>query len=554
MNYELLLAVGREAISRGDWGTARQSFEAALEVDPDSPEALEGLGWALYWMDEAEPSFAARESAYRILRERGELRGAARVATGLALDYADFGGIAVTSGWLQRVRKLLEDLAPGAEHGWLALWEGHLARALDHDLEKAERLAIEAGAIGKAHGIVDLELLATALQGLVRVTAGDVEGGMQQLDEATAAAVGGEFSDLDSVVAACCFLVHACERVWDYDRASQWANRLDAFSKRWQLGTSIFALCESEHAAMRFGRGQWLEAEREILRSIEALQAKRPLLLPGALALLGELRRRQGRIDEALEIFDRAGAQTLAVIGRAAIALDRGDPEETVSQIERLRRRPLAEKWMERIVALHLLVRARLELGDREGARTDVEEAEAMARQVATSSARAFAAASKGLLAGAEGDHRQARVDFEDAIDLFDRCGTPWEAATVRLDLARSLLELGRHSFAVQEARAARDGFAALGAVRDTVRAEQLLARVERESADTSRPSHSLTPREIQVLRLVALGGSDKEVAAELGLSEHTVHRHVSNILNKLDLPSRTAAVARAAQLGILEP
>ncbi len=215
------LKEGRAALNRGAWDAARQAFEAVLE-ETETAEALEGLGWALFWLDRTEEALDIREKAFRLYREQGNQRSAARMAYGLAVDCIDLRGEAPASGWLDRARRLLEGLEPGAEHGWLALWEGHFALMYRRDSATARESGQVALEVGRQLGLIDLEMLALALEGLVLVADGSVDAGMRRLDEATAAALTGEMEALDAVGVTCCFLVHACERVRDYDRAAQW--------------------------------------------------------------------------------------------------------------------------------------------------------------------------------------------------------------------------------------------------------------------------------------------------------------------------------------------
>ena len=154
-----------------------------------------------------------------------------------------------------------------------------------------------------------------------------------------------------------------------------------------------------------------------------------------------------------------------------------------------------------------------------------------------------------GELAYARGDHEEARRASEDAVDRLTDSGAPYDAAVARLALARALGALRRTDRAAAEARAARDAFAELGAMRDLARAEALLAGEESATPDSLG---ELSAREVEILRLVAQGLSDAEIAARLVLSPHTVHRHVANVRTKLRLPSRTAAVAYAARAGLL--
>ncbi len=511
-----MLELGRQALAAGDWERACAAFESALADDARSAEAQEGLGWALYWLDDGEASLAARECAYRIYLDRGDKRSAARIATGIAVDATEFRGMAVANGWLQRARKLLGDVELSAEHGYLALWEGHFARMEDHDLGAAHERTSAAHDVARKLGLDDLELLASALEGLIKVTEGNVRDGMRQLDEATAAAVSGELTDLDAVAATCCMLVHACERVRDYDRAAQWGERIEALARRWRVG-SVFALCEAEHAAMMIGRGEWSEAERQLSHSLSTLETKRPLLAGTAIVQFADLRRRQGRIEEAVDLYRRVESNTLAILGLATIALDAGDADRCADLVERLRRRPMAEKWVERAMAMELLVRARSDLDA-------MNELRDIASKVGTEMILAITASAEAAIAA---DDATRRRQLEDARDHFERCGAPWEAARTRLRLADTLRALGRDSAARDESAAARAAFARLGVVEP-----------KRDSP--------LTPRETEVLSLVARGMSDKEVAGALRLSEHTVHRHVANILAKLNAPSRAAAVAMA--------
>jgi ATP/maltotriose-dependent transcriptional regulator MalT len=548
------LREGRAALNRGAWEVAREAFEAA-RAESETPEALEGLGWALFWLDRTEEALDTREQAFRRYREAGDERSAARLAYGLAVDCIDLRGEAPASGWLERARRLLEGTAPGPEHGWLALWEGHFALMYRRDTAAARERGEVALDIGREQGLLDLEMLALALEGLVLVAEGEVEGGMRRLDEATASALAGEMAALDAVGATCCFLVHACERVRDYDRAAQWGERVDRFAREWGITPSL-TVCRTQHAAMLIGQGEWARAEEELQQAIDRLSASRPLLVVDGVEQLAELRRRQGRWDEAEELFARVERRSLSLLGRGTIAHDRGDAATAADLLERFLRRTPPDNWNGRASALELLVRSRLALGLREEAEEGASELRSLLERVDTLTIRAAARQAEGLLLGAEGGCEEARRRFEDAVDLFLQAQAPFEAARARLDLARCLSGIGRPGPARQEARSALEGFEKLGAAREAYRAEGVLKELA-EGGTTSAPAppaadHPLSSRELEVLRLVAEGLGDKEVADRLHLSGHTVHRHISNIRTKLGLPSRSAAVAWAAQKGLL--
>jgi DNA-binding NarL/FixJ family response regulator len=543
-----LLAGGRSALATGDWERARELFGRALAVR-DDPEALEGLGWACWWLDEPESSLDVRERAYGLYLAADQPCAAGRVAIALAVDSFDVRGEAVGAGWLQRAKRLLESLPACPEQGWLALWEGHFARLAERDAARARALAQRAREMASALRLRDLELLAVGLEGLILVGEGQVAEGMRRIDESTAAAVAGEVRDLDAVGQACCFLVHACAQVLDHTRLAQWSERIDAFCARWRVGP-LFALCRTQHAAMLLQRGEWALAEAELEAAVGKLTVTRPAAVAEGMVLLAELRRRQGRVEEAQALLARADGLSLALVGRAAMALDDGDSATSLALLGRALRRVGPDNWGARAAAHELRVRAALACGDAKTAAEDAAALRAVASAVASPCFDAMARAAEGLVALASADLAAAREALEDAADLFAAAGLPYEAARARLDLAAVLARLGLLAIANAEARTARDGFRRLGAAREAERASKLLDELAPQS---SAPElHPLTAREREVLQLVAQGLSDKRVAAQLHLSEHTVDRHVANILNKLGQPSRTAAVASAAKSGLL--
>ncbi len=509
------LTAGQQALDRGAWEEARGHFQRALDAG-ESPEAYEGVAAASWWLEQYAAAIEAREHAYRLYHERGERQAAARVAVWLALDSLDYRNeLAVASGWLGRAARLVEGLGPTAELGYVVLIRGHLALMADNDAAKAREAATEGRRIGAEAKSNEVEVMSLALDGLARVSEGEVAAGMGLLDEATAAALGGELRDLNAVGVSCCYMIHACERVRDYDRASQWCLRVREFCRRWRF-TSMFTVCRLQYASVLMHRGEWDEAEKELQAAIEELRATRPLAVAPGIARLAELRRRQGRTEEAAAMFESVRSHRLATLGRGEMALDAGDARTARDLADQLLRGIPADNRTERVAGLDLRVRAAAALGDDAGATAGADELESIAATLATEPMRATALAARGASL-ARSDPEGARRPLEDAADLFERSIMPFEAERARRSLA-------------------------------TVRAA-LNARVD-GSATASLP---LSAREVEVLRLVAQGLADKEIADRLHLSPHTVHRHVSNILMKLDLPSRAAAVAQASRLGLLQ-
>jgi len=376
---------------------------------------------------------------------------------------------------------------------------------------------------------------------------------MRRLDEATTVALQGEARLLYCVAWACCYLISACERVRDYERAAQWCARVGDFCGQHDI--FLLNTCRAHYASVLSWQGRWEEAETQLSAAVEGLQASRPPMVSDALARLGELRRRQGRVADAEELFSRSETHSLTLLGRAALALDRGEPSEAAELAERyLRRYPEPER-VERGAGLEVAVRAFARLGDIGRA----EDALAQLRQIAARSRTrpllAAVASSEGTLAASQGDHDAARRSFEDALDLLAAGDATFEAARVRLDLAAALKALGRNDQARREIETALTDFQELGAAGETERATALLGGLRTTKTAPSElagtPLGDLSARELEVLGLVAMGLTNHEIARRLVLSEHTVNRHVANILRKLGLPSRAAASSLAGRYGL---
>jgi LuxR family transcriptional regulator, maltose regulon positive regulatory protein len=526
-----------QALDRGAWEEARHRFEAAL-AEEETPEALEGLGAAAWWLEDAPTVLASRERAYRLFRERGDHLAAGRIATELGYDYAVFRAeLAVCNGWLQRAHRFLDDLDPAPEQVWLTLREAELAYHNEGDMERVRRLAVQAEELASRLGLLDPEMMGLALEGLALVGQGEVSDAMRRLDEATAAAVAGEMQNFLAVAETLCFMIFACERVRDVDRASQWCDHFMEFCSRNDMQAHL-AFCRGHYASVLTARGRWDEAEDQLAQALEGLRCMIAWSF-STLARLGELRRCQGRLAEAEEIFERAQPHPTGILGMARVALDRGEPEMALELVERSLRRLSERDRVERIAALELLVRircARREVGHAEEA---LQELEAIAGLVRTDCLLALVSHARGQVVLVAGDAAQAKAHLEDALDLYERNRLPFDAALARLDLGRALHALGRRGPALDQVRTARDTLRSLGAAAKAPLADEVAG---------TPGATILSPREAEVLKLLSRGLSNQQIADELVLSKHTVRRHVSNILMKLDVPSRTAAVAHALE------
>lgn len=544
-----LLEAGERALEAGAWARAREQFAAAIERD-ESGRAWEGLSWAGWWLCEADPTLSARERAYRLYRSEDDRLGAARMALWLANDVLDFrADVAVGLGWLERARALLADDATHPERGWLAVIEAYYALEIDADPAAAQRAARIARRLGHELEVPDLEALGIALEGEAQIFLGEVAPGIRSLDQAGALLSGEEFEEPAAPVLTLCVLISACERICDTERVMQWCRVLRPIGERFEAD-HVIGGCRTSYGQVLAIRGDWSAAERELVEAAENLEASRAGLLPGALVRLGRLRERQGDLDEARALFERALPHPAAALGLARLELEDGDPRAAAEAAERALRRLPEAAVIERVPALELVVRARAELGDLDAATQAMRELDERLGDHGPAYVRGQARLARAALAIAKGNEDEARRDLEDACDFFSEAGAPYEAARARLELAKTLIRCGRSDRGRAEATKARQQFASLGAQRDIERAEAIDAPSHDD--DAAKALAELTPREREVLRLVAEGLSDAQIAERLVVSPHTVHRHVANIRAKLRLPSRAAAAAYAARAGAI--
>ncbi len=545
---------GWDALTRGAWVDARAAFERALASaragdDPGRlAAAYEGLAWAAMWLLDVDTLFDARLQAYRSYRAAGDRGGAARAAMWIGSDHDDFhGDLGAANGWLRRARRLLDGTAPSPEHAWLAVLEASLVLGGSGDAVEARRLGSVATQIGRALDDPQLELIGLATEGRALVAQGEVDDGVALLDEAAAVAQAEQVAYSIALAWSFCYLIGACELLYDYERAVQWCRRAEEIAERQGLPFE-WGLCRTRYAGVLVMRGDWAAAEDELDEAADVLRRTRPHWIGAATLRLGELRRRQGRLAEARELFAQVEQEADALVGLGRIALDDGDATSARERADHALRVLAPTCRTERARALQLHAEASAALGDLAAARTAVAELHALAVTTRTGCLAAVAAFAGAVTAAAADDLDDARRRFEDAVTAAERARLPYEAARARLELAAVLDRAGRGAGAARLAARARDELRRLGADVESLRAGALARRAE--PADAVR----LTPREREVLGLVARGLSDREIAAELVLSEHTVHRHVANALARLGCPTRAAAVARATAAGLIAP
>jgi len=547
---------GYDALRTADWQRAREYFESALKSE-ETPEALEGLGIAAFQLGDEAATFGARERAFELYRQRGDRPGAARLALALTVDCVIFrGATALANGWLRRAHSLLAAMPESAEHGWLQLVEAEKALLYENDCMAAESHAVEASRIASVYGDPDLEAEAQAVAGVSMVTSGRVQEGLGCLDEAGTACLTGDATAPWIVSSVLCYVMDACDRARDWDRAREWFTHIEKIAAEWQ-DPVLHAQCRPHYAVVLTWRGSWAEAERELQQSIDTLSvAYKPMAVEG-IVRMAELRSRQGRYEDAAALFEQVKSEPLAQLGQATLALERNDAAAAVELIERCLRRLPPQDRLERLPALELHIRACLLLGDCDRALEVVPELEEMMVAVPTRPVQASVKTSLGLIAAAEDRLDDARKYLEDAADLFDQCHAPFEAGGARLELARVLAGLGRTNGATAEASTALAAFEHLGATGEVVRSRAFIEGLKSHAPPPSAAisaSHGLTAREVEVLALLSGGLSNQEIADRLVLSIRTVQRHVENIYAKTGARGRAAAAVFATMHSLNSP
>ena len=535
------LARGHEALAAGEWDDARAAFEEALVVS-DSPEVLDGLGRTLWWLRDERGAVVYRERAYAGFRRDGELARAARIALWLSREFAlAFDNDAASRGWLARAERLLRDVAAGAEQGWLDLARSE--RVTDPTV--AASLASGALDVALATEDTDLELRALAQLGLAEVTLGETDRGLARLDEAMAAVTSGEPATLETFADICCTLMLACERAGDSERPQQWSAVLDDFVRAHDHVT-LLAFCRTCCADVYAANGRIDAAEVELEQAVSELTAagQRSRCIPPS-ARLAEIRVLQGRYEEADQLLVGLEREPEALQARVALRLARGEPAAASAL---LTRRLDEIGWTTLLAAplLAQLVEARLLEGHPDGAAAAAAALDRIAVERPRERVEAQAKAARGRIAMTEGREDGADL-LQDAVNRFAELGARLDAARTRLDLARAL-STSSPELAIDAARHARTELEALGAIRDADAAAALMRSLGAKARAGPRATGLLSRRETDVLRLLADGLSNREIAEHLFISPKTAEHHVSRIYSKLGLSTRAEAAAYATR------
>ena len=537
---------GRAAYGKRAWADAHRLLSRADGAVPLDARDLELAATAAYMLGHEDEWTALLERAHQTHLDAGEPLRAVRCAFWVGTHLAIRGETARATGWLGRAQRLIDrEERDCVERGYLLLPVMFRHEAAG-DYAAAAEAAGGAAEVAQRFDDADLFALAVHAQGQMLIKGGRVGGGLALLDEAMVAVTGGE--ELSPIVAGLvyCGVIQACQQVYELRRAKEWTAALTRWCDRQQDLVAFTGRCLTHRAEIMQAQGAWPEA------LAEARQAGRRLKEAGNLPAAGlafyrqaELHRLQGELaaaEGAYEEASRCGWEPQP--GLALLRLVQGRRDAAGSSI----RRALGEatEEMKRAGLLPASVEIMLASGDRDEARRAAHELDTIAERHESVMLDALAAHARGAVLLADGDAQAALVALRRAAQTWRELDAPYDVARARVLVAEACRALGDGDAATLELEAARDTFRELTAAPDLADVESLIRRPR------SGAAHGLTARELQIIRLVASGKSNREIASALVISEHTVARHLQNIFTKLRISSRTAATAFAFEHDLL--
>ncbi len=526
--------LGREAFDRRSWREAYELLDAAA---PPGADDLERLAVAAHLVGEDDASARAWERAHLAFLDAGDRERAARCAFWLGLALVLRGEMATSAGWLARAERLADEVGPRcAARGYL-LVPACIGALEAGDADAASALSAEIVDIARRCADTDLLSFGMVCVGQALIAHGDVAGGLRHLDEAMVAVSTGEVTPIPAGIIYCA-VIEMCVFAFDIRRAAEWTGALHAWCTSEPDLVPYRGQCLVHRSQVLLAHGDWIGATAEALLAAERLTEPPHPALGTARYQQGELHRLRGEFAEADAAYREAG--TLGRDPSPGIALLRL-AQARVDDAAIAIRRMLAEGGDPRVrpAVLAAAVEIFLAADDVVEARLAHDELATIADAAGVPALRTMADGALGALLLAGGDAGAAVAALRRAIAGWQALGMPYETARARVTLADARRALGDDDSAELERQAARATFERLGAAPD-------LQRLAGLDGAATAPTGDLTDREVEVLRLVATGRTNREIAETLVISTHTVARHLQNIFLKLGLSSRAAATAYA--------
>lgn len=519
-----------------------KAYEAFSEVPQEEMGAddLSALAETTWWLGKLDESIAARKQAFEARDAVGDVPGAALEAFSLSLALGDKGEDAQASGWRSRAYTLTEDLPESLAAGYLLSMEADGAfHAGDPDgcIAKARATV----AIGRKNNDPTLTAWATHLEGLGLIKRGEIEKGWSRLDESMLAVISTRLKPAWAGLMHCGMLL-ACEEFGDPRRGWQWVEA----TERW-LGTVPGAVlypgvCRIHKVRFMQMRGTWSAAEAEAHQACADLMGVHMFTVARGYYEIAEIKRLTGDYEAALEFYTKAHELGWdPQPGLAQLRLAQGRTDAAVAGL----RRAIGQA-KDRLVRAHLLphqVDIALAAGDTDTAAEATEELSSIAAEYKSPEMSAASATARGSVLVTKGEAEPALIELKRAVTEWMHLDCLYETARARVLTADALRMVGDEDGASLELEAAHEVFTKLGADPDARRVADLIGHGQKRGG--------LSARELEVLRLVAAGRSNKEIATTLFISEHTVARHIQNIFTKLGVGSRSAATSLALKQGL---
>ena len=529
--------LGTRAFAARQWKVAFEHLSRADAAGWLEPAGLERLGHAAFLIGNHERATASWTLAHSRFIERGESLRAGRLGFWLGLTLLLDGKVSQSNGWLARTQRLLGETAQACPERGLMLALDGLFSMGKGDLDKATRCFDQAVSMARALGDADLLAMSVLGRGQVWIQTGHADAGLALLDEAMVTVTAGDVSAMTAGIVYCAVIL-TCERLFDVRRAHEWTAALDEWCRSQPELMAFRGECLVHRSELLLLKGDWTSALQEARRAQELLSGRSERVAGRALYQQAELHRLWGRFEEAERLYREAGLIGVEPQpGVSLLKLAQGDAKSARTSIR------LAGTG--RVKLLGPMVDIMLAAGDLQSARAAADELTRAAAERKVPYLEASAAAAMGAFLLATEEAESALGTLREAWTIWQQLEAPYLSACARARIARACEMLG-------DAQAARLHFDAAAAVFERLEARPDLDSLRNRAPGATAAAAGLSVRERQVLSLIASGRTNREIAVELGISEHTVARHLSNIFGKIGVSTRTAAGAFAFENGLV--
>jgi DNA-binding CsgD family transcriptional regulator len=519
-----MVEAGRRAYAASDWSRALEQLSAARAEAPLAPEDVEAMARAAWWLARVPESLALAEEAFRGYCDTGRDDEAAMSALQLGLLWATRGDVTIGNAWVHRGRRILAGLDPGPTHAYLAYLDAMMAM-MAGDAPRWDDEIRRLTDLSRRFPEPAVECLSLVVRGLAELRRQQSAEGFALLDEAMLPVLAGRLP-AEWAGDVYCTVIHMCHELADFRRMEDWTHATEQWCRQFGNEAIYTGICRVHRLELRSVRGEWTDAEESIQRECADLAGGNPWVAGEGFYQLGELRRWRGDSAGAHEAYELARASGIdPQPGAALLLLARRDPAAARASLEASF---AGRDAVARVRLLRAMVEVTLACGDASAAQRAADELRAAAARFGSPGFAAWSAHADGMLGLAAGEPEVALTALRRAEAAFRADRQPYE-------LARVLL---------LEARAFEAMADAASAAAASARGRDILNRLGARAEEAPAPEGPLTPREREVLALVAQGAGNREVARRLFISEKTVGRHLANVYLKIGVGTRTAAAA----------